>query len=85
LVEPVKERYVDGGVIENLPLKSVIAQGIAAGELPKSSDDGLTLAFCCLMDQHINILSRLDDSSAKLTPELADWLIALFLRGALAT
>ncbi len=27
LVEPVKERYVDGGVLENIPLKSVIAHG----------------------------------------------------------
>jgi len=27
LVEPVKDRYVDGGVLENIPLKSVIEQG----------------------------------------------------------
>ncbi|MCA8982740.1 MAG: TetR/AcrR family transcriptional regulator [Planctomycetaceae bacterium] len=65
-------------------VKSVIAQGIAAGELPQSSVDGLALAFCCLMDQHINVLSRLNDSPSKLTPQLADWLVDLFFQGALS-
>lgn len=65
-------------------VKSVISRGVATGELPQSSVDGLTLAFCCLMDQHINVLSRLEDAPTKLTPQLADWLINLFFQGALA-
>lgn len=63
-------------------VKSVIAEGIAEGVFSRPHADGLTLAFCCLMDQHINVLSRLPDPSSYLTPLLADWLIALFFEGA---
>lgn len=41
--------------------------------------DGLTLAFCCLVDQHINVLCRDDATLALLTNDLATWLVGLCL------
>lgn len=80
---PGVTEHLDRLGIERFDLvKSVIDQGMSVGELPKSSVDGLSLAFCCLMDQHINLLSRHETSSSKLTPELAAWLIKLFIHGA---
>lgn len=44
--------------------------------------DGLALAFCCLVDQHVNVLCRDSATVRLLTPELADWLVNIFLSGA---
>lgn len=63
-------------------VRNVMENGVISGELTNSSADGLALAFCCLMDQHINVLSRLGDPKSYLTPELADWLTELFFQGA---
>lgn len=41
--------------------------------------EGLTLAFCCLVDQHINVLCRDDATLALLTDNLAVWLVGLCL------
>lgn len=63
-------------------VRRVIEAGIASGELQPTDADGLTLAFCCLMDQHINLLVRQPRPDELLTPELAVWLVALFFQGA---
>ncbi|MFO0868157.1 MAG: TetR/AcrR family transcriptional regulator [Pirellulales bacterium] len=63
-------------------VRDVIGQGVDRGELAASSVDGLALAFCCLMDQHLNVLARQPQPERYLTPELAHWLVTLFLRGA---
>ena len=81
---------VDGGAerLEELAsrrfalVRRVVAEGVEAGRLRHESIDGLALAFCCLMDQHLHLLSRREDAQRHLTPALADWLLSLFLQGA---
>jgi len=63
-------------------LREVIQAGIENGELRAADPSALTLAFCCLMDQHINILCRSPDPRQHLTLEFADWLVELFEFGA---
>lgn len=63
-------------------IQQVIKDGLDAGELNNGNADVLTLAFCCLMDQHLNILSRSAHPKKQLTPQFADWLLQLFLNGA---
>jgi AcrR family transcriptional regulator len=46
--------------------------------------DGLALAFCCLVDQHVNVLCRDVSTVRLLTAELAGWLVGLFVSGASA-
>lgn len=63
-------------------IQQVMQDGLDSGELKGGDANALALAFCCLMDQHINILSRLPRPKKHLTPEFADWLVELFLHGA---
>jgi AcrR family transcriptional regulator len=63
-------------------IQQVMQEGLDAGELKRGDASVLALAFCCLMDQHINILSRLPRPKKHLTPEFSDWLLGLFLNGA---
>ena len=63
-------------------IQQVMQAGLDAGELKRADASVLALAFCCLMDQHINILSRLPRPKKHLTPEFSDWLLGLFLNGA---
>lgn len=63
-------------------IQQVMQEGLDSGELKGGDASVLALAFCCLMDQHINILSRLPRPRKHLTPEFADWLVGLFLSGA---
>jgi AcrR family transcriptional regulator len=62
-------------------VRRVIEQGLGRGELRGGDAAGLALAFCALMDHHINVLSRLPHPDQHLTPSLADFLLDLFLRG----
>ena len=62
-------------------IQQVLQEGLDAGELKRGDASVLALAFGCLMDQHINILSRLPYPKKHLTPESADWLVGLFLYG----
>jgi AcrR family transcriptional regulator len=59
----------------------VMTDGLAAKELRGGDAAGLALAFCCLMDQHINILARLPDAATLLSPDRADALVAMLLDG----
>lgn len=60
----------------------VIEEGLTAGEIHGGDAAAMALAFCCLMDQHINVLARLAECKQRLTPELARSLVDLFLQGA---
>lgn len=59
----------------------VMQDGLDAGELRGGDAAALALVFCCVMDQHLNILSRLPEPADRLTPELADGLVDAFLFG----
>jgi len=60
----------------------VMQDGLDAGELRGGDAASLSLVFCCVMDQHINVLSRLPDPKGRLTPAQADGLVDVFLFGA---
>ncbi len=59
----------------------VMTQGLAAEELRGGDAASLALVFCCLMDQHINILARLPNAASLLSPDRADALVATFFDG----
>lgn len=63
-------------------IRSVMQQGCDDGELESGDASALALAFCCLMDQHINILCRMPRPKQHMTPDFADWLVGIFLQGA---
>ncbi len=80
-VEAVQElmQYLSG--IRYLLAREVVEEGLNTGVLRGDDSDAATLAFCCLVDQHINILSRQPDAATRLTPALADYLLDVFLCG----
>jgi TetR/AcrR family transcriptional regulator len=59
----------------------VMQEGLDAGELVGGDAASLSLIFCCIMDQHINVLVRMPKPNKRLTPELADSLVDVFLHG----
>jgi AcrR family transcriptional regulator len=59
----------------------VMQDGLDANEVIGSNAKSLALIFCCLMDQPINVLSRLPHPERHLTTEFADLLVSTFLRG----
>ena len=59
----------------------VMQAGLAAGELRGGDAPALALLFCCIMDQHINVLARLPQGAALLTSARADALVEAFLHG----
>jgi AcrR family transcriptional regulator len=62
----------------------VMQDGISAGEVRGRAASSLALIFCCLMDQHLNVYSRMPNPRACLTAELADDLVNVFLHGVAA-
>ncbi len=63
-------------------IRKVIREGAKSGEVISVSVDGLALSFCCLLDQHINLLARKSNPGTYLTKKLADWIVTVFLEGA---
>lgn len=59
----------------------VMQEGLDAGELVEGDAASLSLIFCCIMDQHIHVLVRLPKPKKRLTPDLADSLVDVFLFG----
>jgi hypothetical protein len=59
----------------------VMQNGLDAGELEGGDAASLSLIFCCIMDQHINVLVRTPKPKKRLTRELADSLVDAFLYG----
>ncbi len=76
------------GVLDKLTEKryrlvvDVMALGIRNGELAKSDPEFLALAFCSMIDQPMNLFSRLSRPRQYLTPDLAKATVDLFLHGA---
>ena len=64
-----------------LIVHQVMQEGLDAGELEGGDAASLSLIFCCIMDQHINVLVRMPKPKKRLTPELADSLVDVFLNG----
>jgi AcrR family transcriptional regulator len=62
-------------------IQRVFQEASTEVNLGNTSPEALTLAFCCLIDQHINVLTTLPHPERRLTPALADGLVSLFLRG----
>ena len=62
-------------------IHQVMQDGLDAGELAGGDAASLSLVFCCVMDQHINVLARLPKPKSRLTPKLADALVDVFLYG----
>lgn len=60
----------------------IMADGLSDGTLDGGTAESLALIFCCVMDQHINIYTRIASNASALTPQLADHLLDVFLRGA---
>jgi AcrR family transcriptional regulator len=60
-------------------IAQVMREGLASGELAGGDAESLALVFCSLMDQHIMVLSQLPHPEWRLTRELADALLDVFL------
>lgn len=59
----------------------IVAAGLDRGELRGGDAASVALLFCCVLDQHINLLARLPAASALLTTGRADALVDAFLHG----
>ena len=59
----------------------IMKEGIAEGRLGNADPEFLSLSFCCLMDQPINLFSRRAEPGRYLTSKLAEALVTLFLHG----
>ena len=59
----------------------VMQDGLDANEITGHDAKTLALIFCCLMDQPINVLSRLPHPERHLTTKFADLLVSTFLHG----
>lgn len=64
-------------------VRQIVQVGLDAKVIPSwpaaGGVDGLTLAFCCLVDQHVNVLCRDEATLTLLTDDLAVWLVGLCL------
>ena len=77
----ISEFMTEVGNLRFLIVCQVMQDGLDAGELAGGDAASLALIFCCLMDQHLNVYSRLPKPETRLTPELADGLLNVFLHG----
>jgi TetR/AcrR family transcriptional regulator len=59
----------------------VMQEGLDSGEIAGGDAASLALVFCSVMDQHLNVLARLPNPQDRLTPQLADGLVDVFLFG----
>lgn len=59
----------------------VMQDGLDANALRGGDATALALLFCCIVDQHINIVARLAHGATLLTTDRADSLIDAFLNG----
>jgi AcrR family transcriptional regulator len=81
-IEGVGEFVADLGRRRFESIREVMEDGLRHGELRCGDASALALAFCGLMDHHLNVLSRLPHPEQHLSPSLADSLVDLFLHGA---
>ena len=77
----ISEFMAEVAKLRFLIVHQVMQEGLDAGELVGGDAASLSLIFCCIMDQHINVLVRMPKPKKRLTPELADSLVDVFLHG----
>lgn len=77
----IAEFMAEVGKLRFLLVHQVMQEGLNDGELQGGDAAALSLVFCCIMDQHINLLVRMPDPKRRLTPDLADELVNVFLYG----
>ena len=77
----ISEFMAEVAKLRFLIVHQVMQDGLDAGELVGGDAASLSLIFCCIMDQHINVLVRMPKPKKRLTPELADSLVDVFLHG----
>ena len=75
-LQPVLDRHTARRFVA---VRDVMQQGLARGELLGGEANSLALLYCCILDQHINLLSRLPDAAGHLTPARARALVQAFL------
>ncbi|MEO8350683.1 MAG: TetR/AcrR family transcriptional regulator [Chthoniobacteraceae bacterium] len=81
---PVAElrAFMDGHTARRFAQVVRVMQGGLADDALRGGDaPAHALLFCCIMDQHINVLARFPNAAALLTPALADALVDAFLHG----
>lgn len=62
-------------------IAQIIREGLASGEIAGGDAEALTMVFCCLMDHHIGAYMQLSEPEKRLTDDLADALVQVFLHG----
>ena len=77
----ISEFMAEVAKLRFLIVHQVMQEGLDAGELEGGDAASLSLIFCCIMDQHINVLVRMPKPKQRLTPELADSLVDVFFHG----
>jgi TetR/AcrR family transcriptional regulator len=82
IIPGISEFMAEIANLRFLIVHQVMQEGLDAGELDGGDAASLSLIFCCIMDQHINVLARMHKPKKRLTPELADSLVDIFLHGA---
>ena len=81
VIPGIAEFMAEVAELRFLVIQQVIQDGLDAGELEGGDAVALSLIFCYVMDQHINVLARMPKVTSRLTPELADTLVKVFLFG----
>ena len=81
VIPGITEFMAEVAKLRFLVIYDVLQDGLAAGELVGGDAASLSLVFCSIMDQHINVLARLPEPEHRLTADLADGLVNLFLHG----
>lgn len=77
----ISEFMAEVAKLRFLLVTQVMQDGIDSGEIAGGDAASLALVFCSVMDQHLNVLSRLPNPQDRLTPRLADGLVDVFLHG----
>ena len=77
----ISEFMAEVAKLRFLIVHQVMQEGLDADELKGGDAASLSLIFCCIMDQHINVLVRMPKPKKRLTPRLADSLVDAFLHG----
>lgn len=77
----ISEFLAEVAKLRFLIIHQVMQEGLDAGELKGGDAASVSLIFCCIMDQHINVLARMPKPKKRLTTRLADSLVDVFLYG----
>lgn len=81
-IEGITEFLADLSATRFKLVTRLMRDGLKSGELRGGDPEFLALAFCCLMDQPINLFARMPKPKRYLTTDLANTIVDLFLIGA---